>query len=203
MSLQQVTLGFGKANLPVTLASIACFRVQAPFVRDSAANSGKTVRAATRDYSIGIAPDFGSLYSRLVEHKQGEVLLLQSGWKRRGASIRDGAIFLRLRDGAPKWSIIAKLPTEAQNLHGAEFEVFNGFADMLNVEDLESFGMEVPNHYRSKFMSAEEVDECFILRQELPERLPRPGLMRVMEGGKEKVVEVAKAPARRMRLGRR
>lgn len=198
MSVQEIQVGFGKCNFPVTLTTLTCFRVKAPFIRDSAASSGRSIRGAYREYLAGAVPDFGVLYSKGVEHNQGEVILLQSGWKRRGASIRDAAVFLRLRDGAAKWRIEAKLPTEVQNQYGGQFSVFDGFADVMSLDDLSAAGFEVPRHYREKFMSEEEVDECFLLSQMLPERLARPGLMVVRDGGKEKVVEVASAPARRI-----
>lgn len=199
MSVQQVTLGFGKANFPVTYASFTCQRVTAPFVRDSGVSSGRSLGFNTgQEYMVGTIKERGSVYVRPVEHPQGQVLLLQAGWKRNGVSIRDGAIFLRLREGAAKWEIRFKIPLDNGNVIGADFVGFVGHADMLTAEDMGTFGFEVPRSYRQKFMSDEEVEECFTIRRLDDERAPRPNLMVVGTGKEAKVVEVAQQPRRRI-----
>ncbi len=198
MSQQIITLGFGKANFPATLATFACFRVRPPFLRDSAVTSGAQQRGQGSDYHAGAIDVHGTLYVRPVSHANGEILLFQSSWKRRGAPIRDGAIFLRLREGAAKWAIHAKLPMEPENRHGAQFKVFEGCADLLSADELMGFGLEAPRMYRQKFMSEEEVDECYVLEELQEERAARPNLLVVKDGDKTKVVEVASKPQRRL-----
>lgn len=203
MNKMTCTLGFGKANLPGTYASIACFRLKPPFMRDSAVNSGRQSRDHMRDYSVGIIEERGMLYQRRVEHDVGTVVMLQSGWKRGGSPIRDGALFLRLREDAVEWRISAKLPLSDGNTFGGEFVVFEGRADMLSADELQTFGFEVNRSYRSRFMAQEEIDECFILQAVSNERTPRPSLMLVGTGAERKLVEVAAAPSRRLVLRKR
>lgn len=203
MSKQTCILGFGKANLPGTYASIACFRLKPPFMRDSAVNSGRQDRNYSRDYAIGAIEERGMLYQRRVEHETGTVVMLQSGWKRNGSPIRDGAIFLRLREDATEWRITAKLPLSDGNTYGAEFVVFEGRADMLNADELQTFGFEVNRSYRSRFMAREEIDECFLLQILSQERSARPSLMIVGTGEQRRLVEVAAAPSRRLVLRKR
>ena len=198
MSVQIVTLGFGKANFPITLTTLTCFRVATPFVRDSAVNSGKQNRGTYREYQLGAIKPQGSVYTVDVEHPQGTIVLLQAAWKRRGAPIRDGAVFLRLRDGAPKWKIKARLPTEHENHHGDLALMFEGYADILAPDDLSTYGIEAPRHWREKFMSMEEVEECFTLEQMQQERIPRPSLLIVNDKGGKRLVKVAAAPPRRL-----
>lgn len=204
MSVQQVTLGFGKANFPNTYASFTCQRVSAPFVRDSGVSSGRSMGFNSgQEYMVGAVTEHGSVYVRPVEHEQGRVLLLQTGWRRNGVPIRDGAIFLRLRETAAKWEIRFKVPLDHGNVIGADFIGFTGRADILSADELGTFGLEVPRSYRQKFMSEEEVDECFVLRRLEEERSPRPNLMIVGAGKEAKIVEVAQAPSRRIVMRRR
>lgn len=204
MSVQQIKLGFGKANFRITLATFACQRVTAPFVRESGVTSGRSLGFnAGHEYMVGAIREWGSVYNRDVEHPQGTVLLLQAAWRRSGVPIRDGAIFLRLREGAPKWEIRFKIPLDQGNVIGSDFIGFLGHADLLTHEDMGTFGFEVPRSYRQKFMSDEEVEECFTIRQAESERLPRPNLMIVGAGKDAKVVEVAQEPRRRLAIRRR
>lgn len=203
MTVKQVVLGFGKATLPGTFASIACFRVTAPFSRDSGVNSGRQDRSYIRDYQVGNIPNYGMLYQRRVEQPLGTVLLLQSGWKQGGIPTKDAALFLRLREGATEWHIDARLPLNQGNTHGDRFRVFEGNADILTAEDLQTYGYEVNRQYRDKFMSREEIDECFILSKATEERVQRPNLMVVGVGADKKLVEVAQAPLRRMAINRK
>lgn len=200
MDTQQVILGFGRANFPATSASYACFRVQAPFNRDTGINSGTQDRGYGKEYMAGAISAYGTLYERKVTHPMGTILILQVGEKRRGAPIRDGALFLRLRDGAPRWKVEGRIPTDACNMHGDRFTMFVGNADILTVDELDSFGIEANRMYREKFMSEEQIDECFILTMEAKEVKPRPNVMVVGEGKSRRTVEVAVAPSRRLRL---
>lgn len=196
--VQAVVIGFGKANFPDTLATFAVFRVRTPFYRESGVTTGRQIPGAYAEYLAGAHADHGSLYRKTVEHKMGDVIALQASWKRNGSPLRDGAVFLRLRDGATKWKIEAKLPRSQANRIGGEFVVFEGHADILTVDDLDEAGFALPGSWRDKFMSEEEVDECFVFEQLLAERLPRPVLTTVIRDGKETVVEVAPKPLRRM-----
>lgn len=194
------SVGFGSATLPVTSVVLSAQKVSAPFSRTSAAFS--VPRTSLSRFMVGPVQEFGVLYRTLIEHPVGTVLLIGSRWLRNAASpVRDGAIFLRLRPDAPRWSITATLPANPKNQIGSSFEVFCGHADILGIDALHDIGIVPPRSYESKFMSPEEIDECFVLSK-LSEGTPPPSLVVVGSGSDSRVVEVAAAPARRMRFRR-
>lgn len=195
----EVSLGFGKATLPGTVASIACFRVAAPFIRDSGVSSGRRA-GPSREFFVGATASHGSLYSSEVTHPEGTTLLFQVSWMRNGLPIRDGAVFLRLRSQGPLWKLQARLPLEPQNIWGGSFEVFKGRADILAASDLEEAGITPFQSYLSKFMLPEEVDECFIIQRQGDEIAPRPRVVQVEGEHGAKLVEVATPARRRMRI---
>lgn len=199
MAEQRVTLGFGSANFPLTYAGLTCQRVQPPFRRESGVTTGKSSGFGSgTEYLVGAVQERGRVWVRDVAHEQGTILLLQAAWRRSGAPVRDGAIFLRLREHAARWSIKYKLPRDRENVLGGETIAFEGNADILTYEEMAGFGLEVPRTYRDKFLSEEEVDECFVIRQLEEARAARPGLVLVGEGASAKIVEVAQTPMRRM-----
>lgn len=199
----QVYIGIGKANFKLIYASFACMRVKPPFLRDSALSSGRQIRdGQTGEWHAGAIAEHGVLYRRLIEHEPGTILMLQVGWKRNGAPTRDGAIFLRLREGASRWSIEGRLPMDADNRHGEFFNLFTGNADMLAPADLAAYGIEANKNYRERFMAAEEIEECFRVSCVVAESIPRPNLTLVGEGETRRLVEVAAPLRRRMNLRR-
>jgi hypothetical protein len=196
-----VVLGFGKANFPDTLASYTCQKVEAPFVRVSAVTSGKALSGG-HEYLPGSIPHRGTIWVRPVEHPEGTLILLQASWKRSGAPIRDGAVFLKLRNQGAQWEVNFRLPTDACNVVGDSVRAFEGRADILGEQELASIGIEVPRMFRDKFMTDEEVDECFTIVRVSAEIAPRPQRILVGEGRDAKVVELAAAPLRRMAFRR-
>lgn len=196
-----VTLGFGKANFPDTSASYTCQKVEGPFVRVSAVTSGKPLSGG-REYLPGRIPHRGTIWVRPVEHPEGTLILLQASWKRNGAPIRDGAIFLKLRNQGAQWEIDFKVPTDHENVIGDRVRAFEGRCDVLGALELTNMGIEIPRMFRDKFMSDEEVDECFYITRVSSEIAARPQRVLVGEGREAKVVEMAAAPARRMAFRR-
>lgn len=197
----EVAVATGSANFPGTGATISCQRVTAPFKRDSAITSG--ARVGYQEFPVAALPQRGALHRFVVSHAEGTLLMLQSRWLRNAAPIRDGAVFLRLRATGPLWRIAAKLPLSAENVVGDTFVAFEGRADVLTIEDLTKAGIVVPSSYEKRFMSPEEVDECYVFDRLSDEIRPRPVLRTVASADGTKVVEMAAAPARRMTFRRK
>ena len=197
-----VTLGFGAANYPSIRMTTGNMRVRPPFIRESAVTSGKP--SGIGMYTLaGRVSAFGSWSSRPVEHPEGTIILLQSGWKRAGAPLRDGAIFIRLRDGAPEYKIHSKVPLCAENACGDRLLAFHGRGDILSPDELIMYSIEANSSYRNKFMQADEIDECFIIEITAAETAPRPALKAVIVDGERKVIETAVAAPRRLTFRRR
>lgn len=202
MSGATVTLGYGKANLSAIYASFSSMKVQAPFARVSAVSSG-VAKGPSNTTMVGNNEIRGVLVNRNVEHALGTVILLQSSWKVNGSPTRDGAIFLRLRVGAPLYNILAYVPTGVETICGDTFTMFSGYADILDADELEHVGIAVNNSYVRNFMEAEEIDECFQITQVTSETIPRPGLVEIESAEGPVMREIAQGAHRRIIVRRR
>lgn len=196
---QRIKVGYGKANYPSILASYTALKVTPDFVRVSAATSGKRVGQNQYHHS-GVLELNGGIVQSDVEHPNGTVILLQATWKRGGSPVRDGALFMRLRVGAPMWSIRAKVPTAAENTIGEYVEVFQGYADMMNAEELGLLKLKVNRSFTEKFMSEEEVEECFAAHQLHRETVARPSLTAIHTPTGVEMREVPATPKRRLNV---
>lgn len=194
---QHVELGYGKANLSSTLVTYAVMKVEKPFKRTSGANSGKRI-GSNQTHSIGRLELTGVVINTRVEHENGTILLLQTAWRRNGAPIREGALFVRLRAGAPLYRILGKVPTGRENVFGDRFTMFSGYADILNVDELKVAGIEVNRSYPDRFMQMDELEECYEISQIAPETQARPTLSSVATPEGVVLREIAQPRTRRM-----
>lgn len=199
---QILELGYGACNFSNTSASVAVMKVEPPFQRTLAVNSGAKLGSSTR-HNSGTLDLHGFLVHQRCDHPNGTILLVQVGWKRSGSPIREGALFLRLRAGAPQYRVMAKLPTNAENRYGDRFMCFTGFADILNESDLTVSDLKVNERYTERFMSPEEMDEVLEISQLTAATIPRPSLTAVSTPEGLQMREIAQTPSRRLRLGRR
>lgn len=200
---QVLNIGYGKANLSATLATYVAWKVKAPFDKESAAMSGHRITGSYHAEPVGTNDHRGALISQRVKHFDGTVILLQASWKRGGSPIRDGALFLRLRTGAASYRIRAKVPQDATTVCGPLFTVFEGHADILTEAELTVLNLKVPRNYTDRFMQLDEIDECFTIEEFAPAQVERPQLTAVATSEGVKMVELAAAPSRRLRVGRR
>lgn len=199
---QAITVGFGKANFSSVLMSIAALKVEAPWQRVSAWTSGVSVSGSKVWIPAGEHEMNGGFTRVRTEHENGRIIFLQSSWVRGGSPIRDGAIAIRLRHGAPLYDIFARVPTAAQNRCGDVVQAFQGMGDILTPEELRVAGLDVPRYVSSKFFDPEEIDECFRITRISGESIPRPTLQSVATPEGIQVREVANVPQRRIRIRR-
>lgn len=197
--MMNVRLGYGNANFANTVARYSNFKISAPFQRVSAVTSGRNAGNKT-SANPGRFDHSGYLIQQNVEHAFGTILLLQVSWLRSGAALRDGAIFLKLREGAPTYNINATVPTDHDNSFGDRFTMFSGMADILSAEDLQREEIVLNRSYASKFMEEDEQEECFSIFQVAPGRLPRPSLVEIESPTGTVLAEMSQTPSRRLRL---
>lgn len=199
----QVELGYGKANLSNTLATYASMRVQAPFVRETAINTGRRVPASDNAIPVGKFDLNGALLSCKVEHPSNTIIMVRAQWTRKGALLRQGALFFRLREGAALYDVRAKVPLGPDNMCGDTFLIFGGYGDLLTPDELALHGIEVPRKFRADFMAADEIAECFTVRQLRAETQSRPVLQAVATAEGVQMREIPAGPQRRINLRRR
>lgn len=196
------TIGYGKVNYANVLATYAALKVTPEFQRTSAVTSGvrvgsqTTTRAGTWDgngvlISVNVMHDIGSVFVLQVKHMRGPFIL------------RDGALFLRLRVGAPLYNIIASVPSSPENICGDSFQMFSGNADICNPEELKLLGIDVPRGFITRFMDREELAECFRIVQVAPATVEKPSISAIATPTGIKMREIAQPPKRRMIVRRK
>lgn len=196
MALQTLTLGYGKANLKNTLATYATLKVEPPFIRVAAVGAGK--RKGQTAINVGTHEVYGVLLTAQVEHENGSVICLQCQWKRNGAPIRDGALFLRLRAGAPLYNINASVPMAPEAICGNSFLIFSGYADILNAGDLQLLGIKANDQWVNRFTDEEELAECFSISKIMSETAGRPVITAISTPTGVELRETASMPQRRL-----
>lgn len=194
-----VHLGYGKANFDTIGASYSTMKVEPPFRRVSAYTSGQ--RSGEQKASpVGQHGHQGVLLTGNVQHDEGAIVLLQAAWNTKGSPLREGALFLKLRVGAPLYNVMAFIPMNHANICGDQFMIFSGEADIMNLDDLEAAGIEANRGYVSRYMEEDELAECFRIVEVRPARQARPTLEAIATPSGTEMREVAQMPARRMIL---
>lgn len=195
-----VHLGYGKANFDTIGATYATMKVEPPFKRNSAYTSGQR-SGEQRVTPVSLHPDrHGVLLTGNVQHDEGTIIVLQVAWNMKGSPIRDGALFLKLRIGAPLYNVMAFIPGNHANICGDQFMIFSGEADIMNLDDLEAAGIEANRGYVSRYMEQDELAECFRIVEVHPARQARPSLEAIATATGTEMREVAQMPARRLIL---
>lgn len=197
-------IGFGKVNLARQGASYFAGIVEAPFMRKSAKDAGLLVTGSDHTAMVSDYTPHGAIYFTKVKHAPNAVILLQSQWTSNGLPLRAGGMFVRLRPTAPLIVVNAKVPTGTESkLPSDMFMMFTGRGDIMNAEELQVLGVKVPRSYQSNFMDAEELDECYDVREMAPEMAPRPSIARIAtHDNGTRLVEVPTARRRRLIIRR-
>ena len=194
-------VGYGKATLSTSTTTLAAYRVQKPFERDSLATSGMRHPGSASVHNVGAHGDLnGRMYADRTWHEPGTIVLLTSSKTYKGIPQSDGAILLRLRPGAARLSVAAKLPVGADNYLGPKFSMFTGYADILSVEEAEVLGVRIPHRFVDKFFDASQIEERFEVMELAAETAARPEFVAVATPTGTKIKEVAQAPMRRIRI---
>lgn len=200
MTMSIVQIGYGKVNYDVSSATLTSFVVEQPFDRVLASKalskSSQTQRLPSSD-----TPNInGWLYHDTLNAPDGTIILVQMQARSHGLSVRDGSVFLRVRDGGPMMLIIAKFEINIRSSQYAESHVaFSGCADILQASELSEYGITPSNRYIDAFMSQDEIDECFDI-QELSTGSPKPVRETVVNASGESVTFTTQRITRRIRI---
>lgn len=198
-----IRVGFGKAVLSTSTTTFSVMRVVGPWNREPAATSGVRRPGTATKHFVGAHGDMnGTLYADVVEHEPGTFLLVSASKTVKGSPVSEGSIILRLRPGAAVLNVIGKLPPASENMFGTNFSLFQGNADILSVEEAELLGLRVPRGYVDRFFDPEEIGERFDVVEITPEVTAKPEFAPIITPSGVKVVEVAAAPTRRIKVRR-
>lgn len=196
-----IHLGYGAANYKSCAATFAALRVQAPFIKDTAITTGKTIPGGMVHTSAGTSDRNKGFSLKQVEHPFNTVILLQANRTRNGLRIADGAVFLRLREGAGQVAVYAVVPPSPENTCGDRVMIFQGAADVLTPDECQEYGIQLPRTFVSQRMDPEEVPMCLDVRK-LTLGSARP-VAQAVETESGIVVRDVQAPmVRRLRLRR-
>lgn len=199
---EEVLIGFGKVNLSDTLATYASLTVEAPFKRVSAIATGKRVTGSDHRSAVSNWEGNGAIYHQKVRHAVNTVILSQVSWSRNRSGLRDGSVFIRLREKGPLLSVNAFLPLGRESTLGDRVCVFLGRGDIMDANELRVLGIEIPHRYQDTYMDQAELAECFEVIEQLPEIQPRPVIARIATDQGVQLTEMPVAPRRRLRLKR-
>lgn len=200
---QWVSLAYGKINLAKQGQTVASLRLQPPFKRDAATQTGridlnsKQYNQATRFNDSG-----GGFTRQRVEHPVGTLILLQITRTKDGRAFSEGAIILRMRPGADMLSISAKLPRSHESILGDSIQIFAGEADLINANEAQVMGIVVPRFYAQQYLDEREVAELFDIDVVRKGQITKPTLQAVATSEGIVVRAVSEEAPRRIRLRR-
>lgn len=200
---KSIKVSYGKINLTRSCGTLASFKVVAPFVRTSAANSGKSDPGKRQYVNATAHRDIGGGFTSAdVIHEESTVIMVQGSRTRGGMRVADACLFLRLRTNAAFIVIKFKLPTGPESIMGDNHIAFSGCADFMNIEQLRALGIEVSNSFSKNYMAPEEVAELFETQVIRAETSPGPNFVRVATSQGVELKAMAAEPIRRIRLRR-
>ncbi len=202
MTMQVVSVGFGKVTFATSSASLSAFKVEPVFERVLASKAltkvGQTQRIPASD-----KPQFdGWLYQDTINAPEGTILCAQLQVRSNGVAIRDGSIFLRIRGDAPLIIITAHMPASiGSTLQANNCTAFSGRADLLTIEELAEYDITPSKNYVTAFCQEDEIGECFTIT-EASQGVAKPVVERLVNSQGETVVFNAPRLTRRIRVKR-
>lgn len=202
MANQLISIGFGKETFTSASASLSAFVVEAPFERTLPGKKFKRQGQCQR-FPASQHPEInGYLYlDSIADVPDGTIIVLQSSHRFRAAPISDGAIFIATRSTGPLLSVSAILPSAIEATTTGGFLVFQGRGDILKVDELEAYGIEPPKNYIRGFLDAEEVAECYTVKETAPALEDKPSF-EVQEDATGEKVLLRQRPKRKLSLRR-
>lgn len=201
-SEQKILVGFGTVNLKHQSAKLSAWRMLSPWKQDSAASSGKSDNRWA-EFPVSKFPEInGKLHQANTTHPEGTIIVLRASWTSHRLPTRDGALILRLRQGAALLNIQANLPHGPDSRLGSSFAVFRGHADILSADEALVYKIQAPHQFIDKFLDPEQVDECFEIEEIVPEQVAKPQATLVHTPQGAQVVEIAAPSQRRMHFRR-
>lgn len=201
MSVQLISIGYGKETFATNSASLSAFVVEPEFVRNLPSKVFKRQGHCQRFPASQYPEINGSFYLDSVSVPEGTVIVLQSSHRVKSSSIRDGAIFIALRNDGAMLSISANLPSDKDSLVNGSFLTFQGRGDILNLDELAMFGIVPPKNYINGFLDPEQVEECYTITVMAPAQSSKP-VFEKLKDREGNVVLAKQRPGRKISLRR-
>lgn len=192
MSNAVTSVGYGKENWKTHGVRIAAFVVVPPFKRDFPSKVLKR-RGNTQQFPASEYPAInGTLFMDTVESRTGDVIMVQASRTWNGARAADAAVFFRVRENGPMITCHVLLLPEPGRMNGDQFVVFQGRGDILDGDDLDDLGYEIPSSWMDAYMDEDEIDEIMNIEVVGAQEAPPKPEFRVVENtlGQRKVVTV-------------
>ncbi len=186
----------GSINLDKHQVTLSAMRVEAPWVRKSAIDTGRRSLNDRVWLAASRTATEKGFFLQAVGHPEGTVVLLQANETRRGLPYAQAGLFLRLSESGPLLTISMRLPVNRITLLGDSLEVFRGKADVMTAAELRVLGIDIPNGYSRTFCNKTEVDELFTVREVVPSQLPKPSFAAVVTAKGVEVVAIAQPKVR-------
>lgn len=205
MEEQVISVGFGKENFTQVGMSLSAFRVTAPWVRELPNKSLKR-QSPVQNFPATQYPEInGRMFIDTLRAPEGTMILLQASHRLvvregRPPQLTDGAVVLRTRATGPMLTVHATLPSANDAFLSGRFLAFQGRADVLTEDDMEQYGLVVPNNYRDAYLEPSEIAYCFAVDTVSPALAEKPRVEMAVIGGE--VVAVPARPLRRVKRRR-
>lgn len=200
MIISTVLVGYGKVTYPYNSATLASFVVTPEFTREA---STKKLLKTTKTIVVPATTtpkNDGYMYIDKLDAPDGCILLCQLQVRSLGASVRDGAVFIRVRESGPLISVTANLPLGGQPECPETHAAFNGRGDVLDLEDLAVMNIVPSDRYINAFMSEVEIAECFCIEELSSGREGKPIVVQEVNSAGETVMLVAPRARRNIRI---
>lgn len=200
--MQVVQIGYGKAVFPDASATLATFAVEPPWVRQFPNTKFEAVGKA-QPFGVTEFPQIsGNLMLASLTIPDRSVLCLQLSQRANGLPVRDGAVWLSVREKGPSITVAGNLPVHHESLLGPRFLMFQGRADVLSSDDVHDAGYEPLRAWVDAYMYEEEVEECFEVVELGPEIESKPRTEIVTSLSGEKVKILGATSRRRIRISK-
>ena len=197
---QPVSLGYGKINFDNMSATLTAFVIEPGFVRNFPSKKFSR-RGRAQSFPCSQYPDInGTLMLDTLEIPDGVVICLQASQRRNAIAMRDGAVFIRIREQGPMLVVNASIPIHRESLIGTSHLVFQGRGDLMSLDDLAESGSTPTNGWIQGFMDSEEIIQCFDIRELDSEQAPAPKLERIVNMSGNTVTLQSAIPSRRIRV---
>lgn len=194
-----IACAYGQENMSSTLVKVNAFVVKPPFARTFP--SKVLTRLGSLATNASNYPDIhGKMYTDNLVAPENTVLLIQYSYFYRNSPLRNGAVFLSTRDTGPLLEVHAAMSGDRKSMFGQSFVVFRGRADVLELGQLESRGIDVDKSYKSNFMDEEELAESFRIEIIEAAEVAEPPRIVVERDRLGNIIEVKQRPSRKVRL---
>lgn len=200
MSDVSATYARGSVVLASRSVTFNPLRLQAPFIRNPAIETGRANLGSKAWHPASRTPTEKGFFTYQVYHPEGTIVALTARATVNGLARAEAAILVRLRADAPPMRVNLSLPIQPNlTILGDSFTVFTGRGDVISPAEARLLGVQIPARWEQANCSREEIDELFDVVQ-IGQGAPKPILQATTTSdGEVRVVATAERPVRGIR----